>query len=251
VEKKFLRPVLSAHDTGATRHRQARFPSPRRGVTAQIGWRAATRAVRESTGGPCGKHVTTAGIAARRCILGVVWSPDAYLDALRFAAERHRGQRVPGTDLPYVVHVAAVAAEVMGALARERFADPDLAVQCALLHDTIEDTGTDPAELVARFGRAVTDGVRALSKDAALPRAERMADSLRRIGRQPREVWIVKLADRITNLARPPAAWSRDQRHAYRDEAGEILRALAPASLHLADRLAARIEAYRAFLDAP
>lgn len=177
-----------------------------------------------------------------------MWDPDAYLDALRFAADRHAGQRVPGTDLPYVVHVVAVAAEVMGALARERFVDPDLAVQCALLHDTIEDCGVAHADLAARFGGAVADGVAALSKDPARPKAERMADSLRRIRAQPPEVWIVKLADRITNLAPPPAAWPPAKRAAYRDEAGEILRALAPASLHLADRLAARITRYEQFV---
>lgn len=177
-----------------------------------------------------------------------MWSADGYLDALRFAAERHRGQLVPGTDLPYVVHVTAVAAEVMGALARERFADPDLAVQCAVLHDTLEDTATEVDEIVARFGSRIAAGVQALTKDASLPKAARMADSLRRIREQPEEVWIVKLADRIVNLGRPPDGWSPEKRRAYRVEAGEILRVLAGASLHLADRLAQRMEAYQAFI---
>ena len=102
----------------------------------------------------------------------MVWSPDAYADALRFAAERHLTQKVPGTELPYICHVTAVAAEVMNALARERFADPDLAVQCALLHDTIEDTATTAEEVIARFGSRVADGVRALSKDPAVGKAD-------------------------------------------------------------------------------
>jgi (p)ppGpp synthase/HD superfamily hydrolase len=177
-----------------------------------------------------------------------MWSPDRYADALRFAAERHKSQLMAGSDLPYVTHVVSVAAEVMGTLARERFADPDLAVQCALLHDTIEDTGTEESEIAARFGTAVAAGVRALSKDPALPKKARMADSLRRVREQPPEVWIVKLADRITNLAPPPAHWPTDKRRAYLVEAGEILRALAPSSLWLADRLAARMSAYEAYL---
>ena len=37
------------------------------------------------------------------------WSQDAYTAALRYAAHAHQGQRVPGTDLPYVVHAAVVA----------------------------------------------------------------------------------------------------------------------------------------------
>ena len=90
-----------------------------------------------------------------------------------------------------------------------------------------EDTATTYSELVATFGAPIADGVRALSKlDDSIPKAERMADSLRRIRLQPREVWVVKLANRITNLAPPPAGWSSDKRRAYRDEAIEIADAL-------------------------
>ncbi len=177
-----------------------------------------------------------------------MWDPDRYADALRYAAHRHHGQLVPGSDLPYVTHVVSVAAEVMGALARERFAAPDLAIACALLHDTIEDTGASEDELAAHFGAEVAAGVRALSKDPALARRDRMPDSLRRIRTQPPEVWIVKLADRITNLAPPPLGWTSEKRRAYLDEAGTILRALAPASAWLADRLAARMTQYEAYV---
>src|SRR5262245_53121717 len=121
-----------------------------------------------------------------------MWSPDLYLQALRFAAERHADQLVPGTAMPYIVPVASVAAEVMGALTREVVARPDLAVACAVLHDPIEDPATTRDEVAARFGGDVAAGVRALSKDAALPKQMRMADSLARIRAQPREVWIVK-----------------------------------------------------------
>lgn len=177
-----------------------------------------------------------------------MWSADLYAEALRFAAERHEGQRVPGSGLPYVTHVASVAAEVMAALARDPAAAPDLAVACALLHDTVEDTATTVAEVEARFGAATAEGVRALSKDPALPKEARMADSLARIRAQPREVWMVKLADRITNLAPPPPAWTAEKRRAYRAEAAEILAALGEASPYLAGRLAARIDAYAAWL---
>lgn len=177
-----------------------------------------------------------------------MWSSDLYLDAFRFAAERHADQRVPGTQLPYIVHVASVAAEVMAALSREPFARADLAVACAVLHDTVEDTATTADELVARFGPDVAAGVGALSKDAALPKPERMPDSLTRIRAQPREVWLVKLADRIVNLAPPPTHWSTDKRRAYQAEARDILTALADASPYLAARLDARITAYTAFI---
>jgi (p)ppGpp synthase/HD superfamily hydrolase len=177
-----------------------------------------------------------------------MWSAELYGDALRFAASRHQGQTVPGSGHPYVVHLATVAAEVLGALARERFTAPDLAVQCALLHDTVEDTATTRDEIAAHFGEAVASGVVALSKDEAVPKEQRMSDSLRRIRTQPHEVWIVKLADRITNLQPPPSHWSSDKRRAYISEAGEILAALAPASVYLADRLAEKMSRYQAWV---
>lgn len=170
-----------------------------------------------------------------------MFSTDLYVAALRFAAAKHRDQRVPGTDLPYVVHVVSVAAEVIAALGG------DVAVQCALLHDTVEDTGTAIEEIAAVFGPAVAAGVAALTKHARLPKAEQMADSLRRIRDQPHEVWMVKLADRITNLAPPPGSWTREKCAAYREEAVAIADALGEASEPLHRRLRARIEAYRAF----
>jgi len=182
----------------------------------------------------------------------MVFDPDRYVAALRFAAERHHGQRMIESELPYLVHVTSVAAETLAGLAglAELGAglDADLAVGCALLHDTLEDTATTHGELVDRFGAAIADGVQALTKDAALPKPARMADSLRRIELQPHAVWLVKLADRITNLAPPPAGWSSDKRRAYRDEAITIADALGAASPALDAKIRARITRYAGYL---
>ncbi|MCX5744617.1 MAG: HD domain-containing protein [Proteobacteria bacterium] len=187
----------------------------------------------------------------------MLFSPDRYVDALHFAARRHLGQAIVGSELPYVVHVTSVATETIVALATDRVDDPDLAVLAALLHDTIEDTCETAAaraelhvEIGRRFGSGVADGVLALSKDQDLPKPARMADSLRRIRLQPREVWFVKLADRIVNLQPPPAQWSRDKRVAYRDEAIAIAEALGDASPALHARIRAKITAYEAYFDA-
>jgi (p)ppGpp synthase/HD superfamily hydrolase len=179
-----------------------------------------------------------------------MFDPEQYVAALRFAAERHHAQRVPDSEYPYVVHVVSVAAETIAALAPGPGPgiDADLAVCCALLHDTIEDTATTHAELADRFGASVADGVLALSKDSALPRADQMPDSLRRIRAQPHAVWMVKLADRITNLGPPPRSWPSDKRGRYRDEAITIADALGAASQALEARIRARIAAYGAYL---
>lgn len=169
---------------------------------------------------------------------------DAWLEAWRFAARAHGGQVTPGEPFPYLMHLGAVGMEVLAAHQHSAFDDPVLAIQCALLHDTLEDTDTTEAALAARFGPAVASGVRALAKDESLPKAARMADSLQRIRQQPREVWAVKLADRITNLAPPPSTWRAEKITAYREEARRILEALGEAHAPLAARLSSRIEAY-------
>jgi (p)ppGpp synthase/HD superfamily hydrolase len=169
---------------------------------------------------------------------------DPWLAAWHFAAHAHRKQTLPGSDLPYVVHLGAVSMEILVAHQQASFARPVLAVQCALLHDTLEDTETDESALVAAFGVEVAAGVRALTKEPSLPSADAMADSLRRVRLQPAEIWAVKLADRITNLGPPPTHWTIAKIASYRAEAQLILEALGEAHAPLAKRLAERIEAY-------
>ena len=176
--------------------------------------------------------------------MGVPFSRDLYMRAWHFAAARHNAQKVPGSELPYITHVGAVAMEVLAAVAAGDVATPDLAVACALLHDTVEDTATTPEEIAEAFGVAVADGVRALSKDKAVAKADQMADSLRRIKLQPREVWIVKLADRTVNMEPAPAHWSTDKRRAYQQQAIAILDELGSASPSLAARLREKITRY-------
>jgi len=173
------------------------------------------------------------------------WSQEKYIKALRYAAEAHNGQTVPGSDLPYVVHVTMVAMEVIAALGHEDGLDGDLAVQCALLHDVIEDTRKTHADLAAVFGERVAEGVQALSKDDGLNnKQEKMADSLARIKQQPREIWMVKLADRITNLQPPPSHWSAEKIKRYREEAKVILNELGNVSPFLSKRLNGKLRVY-------
>lgn len=171
------------------------------------------------------------------------FSQDAYQRAIAFAATAHGDQRIPGSGLPYVVHLSNVAMEVVAAAELDPF-DVDFAVTCALLHDTLEDTETTDEEIERNFGARVRLGVRALAKNQALAKDARMSDSLARILEQPREVAIVKLADRITNLQPPPAHWSREKCLAYCEEARAIHAALGGACAPLARRLSEKIEAY-------
>jgi (p)ppGpp synthase/HD superfamily hydrolase len=137
--------------------------------------------------------------------------------------------------------------EVMSAIVQQpNMENPNLSIQCALLHDTLEDTPVTYDELLLRFGEDVSNGVLALTKNKQLPtKTEQMADSLMRIRSQPHEIWIVKLADRITNLQTPPSHWSKQKIRAYREEAITILDALGSSHDYLATRLEKKIEHYQ------
>ena len=173
-----------------------------------------------------------------------IWSQDVYTETLRFAGEAHIGQKVPGTEISYLMHLSTVCMEVIAALREEPGHDENLAVQCALLHDTIEDTEVTYAQIEARFGTAIAEGVLALTKDSAFPKVDQMADSLNRIRQQPHEIWMVKLSDRICNLQPAPHHWNAEKKLRYREEAGIILAALGEASPYLVARLQAKIDAY-------
>lgn len=180
------------------------------------------------------------------------WSREKYFKALKFAAEAHKDQLVPETGLPYLVHVSLVAMEILAALAKEPVEKPNLAVQCALLHDTLEDTYVIYDEIVDQFGSYVADGVLALSKDGAIGVSEdehkrkwlQLEDSLLRIKEQPKEIWMVKLADRITNLQPPPKGWNDEKIARYKKGAELIYQELASASEYLGQRLNMKIERY-------
>lgn len=144
------------------------------------------------------------------------------------------------------MHLSLVAMETITALVTDdEEVDNDLAISCALLHDVIEDTDVTYEQVEEHFGKAVADGVLALTKDKQRPtKQEQMQDSLDRIILQPKEVWIVKLADRISNLNPPPPHWKESKCRAYHIEAQVIWDRLHTASPALAARLTQRIQDY-------
>ena len=182
------------------------------------------------------------------------WSQDVFTKAWNFATKAHQGQTYGGSDqnqrVDYLNHIGSVAMEVIWALASNSHLDGNLAIQCALLHDVIEDTKHVYEDLLEEFGKNVADGVSALTKNEALPtKQEQMADSLARIKKQPVEVWMVKMSDRITNLYAPPFYWANDKKIAYREEALVIYKELHESSDVLANRLSEKIESYKGYLE--
>jgi len=160
-----------------------------------------------------------------------------------FASVAHKEQTYPGQELPYLTHIGNVMLEVMGVVSTLESAE--LAICCAILHDTIEDTDVTYDEIVKEFGEAVANGVQALTKDETLDiKREKMVDSLERIKQQPKEVWVVKMADRVANLGEPPHYWALEKREIYREEAQIIWDYLHKANEAMSERLRGKIDTY-------
>ncbi|TVQ88481.1 MAG: bifunctional (p)ppGpp synthetase/guanosine-3',5'-bis(diphosphate) 3'-pyrophosphohydrolase [Chromatiaceae bacterium] len=147
--------------------------------------------------------------------------------ALRFAAEKHRCQRRKDVHAsPYINHPIAV----LGILAEEAgVGDPEV-LCAAVLHDTIEDTDTTPAELTAVFGPDVCAIVLAVSDNKRLPRSERKRLQIEHAAQVGHGARLVKLADKIANLRdlveHPPAAWDGARRREYCDWARAVVERL-------------------------
>jgi hypothetical protein len=177
-----------------------------------------------------------------------LYSTKHYKDNLAFALKAHGEQKTP-EGLPYAFHIVSVANEIINSLSMHRISydEANVAIACALLHDVNEDTQqrvtrdtvSMPSEDI------IISGVSALTKDTTLPsKQEQMIDSLKRLKSQPKCVQMVKLADRITNLAPAPLFWNKVKRKSYVEEAKLIYKALKDSNPYLAQKLKNKIDNY-------
>ena len=183
-----------------------------------------------------------------------MWSIDELQKVWRLATKLHDGQKYGGENegeqIEYLNHIGSVTFEILAAINQDNTMNADLAMKCAMLHDSIEDTGYSYENVEKLFGKEVADGVMALTKNENLGDKEAMMkDSLKRIKTQPREVWAVKLADRITNLSAPPFYWTNEKKIAYLKEAKLILHELKDGNTYLAERLERKIGEYWKYIE--
>ena len=177
-----------------------------------------------------------------------LYSTQMYKDALAFALKAHGEQKTP-QGLPYSFHIVSVVNEIINSLSMHSISydEANIAIMCALLHDVNEDTTMKATRQYVElpYIETIEDGVAALTKDTTLPsKQEQMKDSLERLKEMPKCVQMVKLADRITNLAPAPEFWSKNKRKAYVDEAKFILRELEESNPYLAQKLKNKIDYY-------
>lgn len=173
-----------------------------------------------------------------------LWDNKIVQKALFFATNAHAGQTMKHpTNTPYSAHVTGVLLNVINFCHADDL-DWNLACCCALLHDTLEDTVTTYEDLASAFGKSIADGVLALTKNEQLPHEKQMQDSIERIKKQPREVAIVKMADRLFNIRGRVPTWTKEKQSAYLEEAKLIYNNLNYANPTLAKALHKAIEEY-------
>ena len=118
--------------------------------------------------------------------------------AYHFAEESHRGQqRDEGTD--YIIHPLRVACILLDEL---KIMDSNV-LCAALLHDVLEDCQVDYAALEETFGEPIAGMVKMLTQEAInrySSKEERDRVYLERIWQAPREIQLIKLADRLDNI---------------------------------------------------
>ncbi len=125
--------------------------------------------------------------------------------ALQFAARKHHGQLRRETEpLPYLTHLVSVAL-----LVAEDGAHDDV-VSAALLHDTIEDTGTTKEELARAFNETVAALVEHVSEPKGRPWKERKTAYLAHLETAPTDALLIAAADKIDNIESKLEAYERE-----------------------------------------
>lgn len=167
-------------------------------------------------------------IAALNQLVRQYWpaaDPSLLPRAYDFARAAHTGQmRLDGS--PYISHPL----EVAGLLGQVESDPPSVAA--GLLHDTLEDTDTRPADLQAEFGRPIlglVEGVTKLSLTDFRTREQAQASNLRKMFLAMADdvrVILIKLGDRLHNM-RTIAPLPRERQQAIAEETLQIYAPLA------------------------
>ncbi|MCR5098087.1 MAG: HD domain-containing protein [Lachnospiraceae bacterium] len=120
--------------------------------------------------------------------------------AIRYAAQAHRGTFRKGSGLPYIVHPM----EVM-MICKNLSDDPDV-IAAAALHDVVEDTPHTLRDLEEAFGTRIAAlvGLESENKREDQPKSDtwkiRKHENLERERTAPIEAKMIMLADKVSNM---------------------------------------------------
>jgi (p)ppGpp synthase/HD superfamily hydrolase len=120
--------------------------------------------------------------------------------ALDYATEHHAGQRRDTDGAPYVMHPVEVASLLYDS------GYPDHVVAAGVLHDVLEDTDAERAEIESGFGPEVAGLVTALTEDDSIEDSRERKAALRlQVARAGDEAAAVFAADKVSK--------AREMRH--------------------------------------
>jgi len=141
-----------------------------------------------------------------------------------FAAKKHDGQiRKDQSGSPYITHPLMVTRDIwqIGGVK-----DTDILI-AALLHDTIEDTGTKPSEIHEAFGKPILDIVLEVTDDKSLPKEVRKRLQVVHAPEKSYPARIIKWGDKLVNcrdvLNSPPNDWPLLRRQNYFQWSADVL----------------------------
>jgi (p)ppGpp synthase/HD superfamily hydrolase len=136
----------------------------------------------------------------------VAQSPQARA-AIAYGQQQHVGQRRSFGRAPFIEHPLEVGVLLYGAGAR------DEVIAAGILHDTIEKSDTDAADLNARFGGEVTALVLAVSEDETIPGYRDRKTALRRqVAAAGTDAQMIFAADKVSRLRELRLALTRSAR---------------------------------------
>lgn len=115
--------------------------------------------------------------------------------AIEFATRAHEGQLRKGTKRPYIVHPVEV-----GDIVSSMTQDEEI-ISAAILHDTIEDCEWVTEDILKDlFTIRVARMVAQESEDKSKTWMERKSETIKHIRYAPREVQMIGLADKLSNM---------------------------------------------------
>lgn len=178
----------------------------------------------------------------------IITSDQLIQQAKEFSFRAHSSHYFP-CGRRYSTHLETVANYCQQASLYDSTLDEGILLSTAYLHDTVEDTEATNEDILNLFGQNIANAVLALTKNKMLPKTQQMQYSLQKISVLPKEVWIVKLADRIANLQQTlflyEGKWTQDYREYYKEESILISQTLGDASPYLQQKLSVLINSYK------
>lgn len=115
-------------------------------------------------------------------------------EAADFATKAHEGMVRKGGNIPYIYHPMETAFLV------SQMTDDEEVIAAAYLHDVLEDTQVTAEEIEKQFGSRVLELVQAETEDKSRTWQERKEHTVEHLPSAPREVKILTLADKLSNM---------------------------------------------------